>query len=335
MAKRIRNVWPTDAIGHMWAHQQQEYARNATDNFWYRGGDLYSYRTVIARRYEYNGETIFQHLDRRWSNTTNKHQSEARRADYGNHVYYVKVFAEPGADWSNHVANVNAWIEKAQESAGKAKRARLYGDSHATDARIYLETARKYAGFMGIADRVTIPELDLEALAKVVQERRAQATAAEKAREEARKAEIARRRAALAEMAPRIIDAWRRNGTQEEYTAEGWVTVAEASAALDLGDLMRVHAESGEVVTSRGARIDARIVRAMARRVLQVMTAGTGRNNGPDGLIGRHIGPYIILDVTPEYLKVGCHDFQRAEIERIADALESAEIVPASDKVQA
>lgn len=320
---RIRNVWPTEQIAHMWAHQTQFSARNY-GNFHYEGRNLYSYNTVIAVRLETRKGIAFMLASRSWSSTTNKHQQEARRAVFGTVFTVADIHADTLRE---HKMNLQLLINHAEETAVKATRARSQANYYAASVVKQLEHAREYARYFNVRSP-KVPDLDVAGLALAAKERTAKATAQETARQaEQRKARQAYDEMVTSQM-PLLIRQWRagQDSLAFLYNSHEQRVSTYALTQANGGALMRL---SGNVVeTNQNATVPADQVRRLAPVLLHVMT------NAPERcaeFIGKHVGSFAIRAMDSETVNVGCHTFKREEIQHILDVLEHAEIVPAPE----
>jgi hypothetical protein len=91
---RAKTVFNTGEIAHLWFHCAHSSGRNPQGTFSWRGADLISYSTVIARRVQHGKRVCVLMADRSWSNTTNGHQSECRSAGKGLDIPYFHVSVE-------------------------------------------------------------------------------------------------------------------------------------------------------------------------------------------------------------------------------------------------
>jgi len=328
MAKRIREVYPIGEIAHLWAHQTQQSARCPRGNFSFAGPDLRSYNTVIAKRIMHKGNVVFLHLDRRWSVTTSKHQSLARQASYGKHIYYtagIDIYVDTRGV---HRRNVKHFIQQAGSAALKSSRARVNAEWLARESAAYLIQAAKYTALFGV--RIRIPTIDIPALIAAAKLEGQKATAAQyKAYAKAQEVRQQRRDKARAIM-PEVITYWRRNGRWLDGEVNVHIHLSDVQEFAET-NLMRL--DGADVVTDLGARVPANIVRRMCPIVLTAMDMLTDCSATAQiiaaTLIGRHVGHYTIDTITADQLTIGCHHFSKTEIQLILDTLLKAEIVPA------
>jgi hypothetical protein len=331
MAKRIREIFDAQLIPHMWAHAQQLSARTRTRNFSFAGADLRSYSTTIARRYTVgkgkSATVAFLCVDQTYSMTTNKHQCHMRRAVFGNHVYRVSVLPEtsahstPHSAREAHKANVRHMLGRAVEFHGKASRARSNREGYEAVAHHWFDEAKKYAALFRL--RMTIPET-LEEVAGVLRKLSAKEEAHAARLAKAAQERAAARDAYRSRFLPNIITEWRATGHDHFCSGEPgneFSVYAYEFKRICGTDLMRYDPTYSQVQTSQGIRVSAADVLRMARVVLAGMddVKGLGAR-----FIGRHVGAYRIVAITPDSVNVGCHHFTRVEVRDILATLDEA-----------
>jgi hypothetical protein len=352
MAKRTREVYPTDQIAHLWAHQTQRSARNPTGNFSFAGNELRSYSTTIAQRVEYKGRIAFLHLDQSWSNTTAKHQGHMRHASFGStflvqtfplmpdyiNRYYFDEEAKRGARKvarSHHNMNIDSLVKQAEQWAVKASRARTHGEWHTQSADRFLTMAKEYAAFFGI--RRTFPAIDVAALATDAKARADRARKLESARAKATRERDEKIREMCAVEAPALMQQWRNTGatwlevspTLAELSGNRGASASNLQHYNGGSHLMRLEGEN--VQTNLNVRVPASHVRRLAPLALAAFESPALAEK----LIGRHVGTFTINAIANGMLQVGCHCFSREEIALILDQLQRAEIVPAEETATA
>lgn len=89
----VRNVYPTDQVIHIWAHQGQESARNGS-NVHFDGPELYSYSTTIAAIID--GIVYISHNN--MSATTGRHIAAARSATSHMERFFTTAFSWSGSN---------------------------------------------------------------------------------------------------------------------------------------------------------------------------------------------------------------------------------------------
>lgn len=302
---RIKTVFPTDEIAHLWAHQSAPHARNPAHNFWFNGPVIYSYggHFPIARIVtKDDGSRMVLCTTRGYSVTTSRHihrvrmaiPSYQRRID----VPYVAEESRAGDNVAALVADVRTKLLKAHRARGTNK------DYYMGEARSIAENARFLAEWYGLPAPI-FPALDAQGAKEIA------AAARAVAEEEARQA-AAKRERYLIEHSEQII-AWL-GGDTSIYTRTAWRAVLGT-------DHLRVSPDNpDEVETSQGVRVPLADVRRAWSLIERFYRESTGQPlaAGKAWRIGRYTLDSIERDGT---VHVGCHSFIRAEVERFAHVL--------------
>jgi hypothetical protein len=298
---RERQVYPTDRVPHLWAHQSQQAARNALGNLYFQGPTIYSYGShfPIARIVEREGKgRIVLFNIGTYSLTTSRQQSRVRQAipSYMRVIHVPEVIPYGEA----HEANVRHLTELALDCLAKAHRARQESSKgwHLSTAQDAADDARDLARYFDLPTP-DLPAMDAEGAAHA-----ARLIANAKAEEERKRRDAEeKRRAELAEE----MAAWQAG----DYVANTW-------AFPDT--LLRVNpADSAEVQTSKGVVFPVE----HARRVWPILarlyaSGGTYQRNGHS----IHLGTYVLDSVDGQgTIRAGCHTITRAEVERFAKVL--------------
>lgn len=320
MAKRIKSVFTSSEIPHTWAHNKEKgrIARNAQGNYHFKGEILYSYREPIARMIAGKDEKnpIFLHRDFSYSNTTARQMSRARQASYGLNV--VNDVLEIGNDRYtgdggkiDHKANLKHFAALIEKAGIAFIRSRATNKEWRLSSLVrVVENANKYVRIFKLKTRFVVPnESEIGAIMKAS---KVKADALEKANAEkyrlqriaSEKAENERKAKALENLAK-----WKAGDNVEIY-------------GLNTG-LAYARIEGEEVVTTMGARVPLHHARRAIGLVLKVMKAGEVWT--PNGKT-LHLGDYEVREINgvTGILSVGCHKFDRAELERIGELLTPA-----------
>lgn len=319
MSKRSKTVFPSGEIPHLWVHGRTEYARNSSDNVSTRDGKLFSYAAEIGRIITVNkriGKRVALLKDQTYSVTTSKHQSRMRQALHGNdiavfHVDNLDISAEyPNASRSNHQQNLKGYADKIIAAAKTASRARSNREWRINALIVLVVGANGYARTFGYKPRFAVPsDIDLEAL-KLKAQQEAKRDAAKRAK---RNAEMeVQRQAAITKFNAETLPIWLNGGAVDI----GWNARDYTGT-----DYLRVNpAESSELQSSRGAIVPIEHVRR-ALRLIAALPAGIEWHSNSHTI---HVGDYSISHGTADgTVIVGCHQFNRAEVERIASVLAS------------
>jgi hypothetical protein len=309
----MKTVFTNSQCAHVWAQQSQEHGRGASVSF--RGPIFRSYATPVAAFVRDTlGRNVCLISNRRYSNTTARHISHARRA-LADDVFVFNVHeAAPGGwngDGGDHTVNLRHLAKDYEKQAERGMYAFEVDDWQRNGLRGSYNHMRYYAlAFALPVPRVTaepdsaIRQWDARQAALNASPRRAAAAAA-KARREAEN--LARRIAADTEARAQWMAGTVDNGYRYITCPLG-------------GAMLRVTGD--RVVTSWGAECpleDARRVFALYLRLVgkgEVITRG--------GLWGdeTRLGHFRLDSIDADgNVTAGCHKIYRAELERVAAQL--------------
>lgn len=322
----MKQVYQTGQITHIWAHGRQPSARNPQGNLSVDGALLMSYREPIARRIvkkcrnagtlgKVEEKTIFLLRNRRFTSTTNKHQSEARQAVFGFvfHVAHVggRSSWEGGYDYGgngskiNHKRNLKDYKERIDDLVNKLRKARntIY---YLNRISSLVNEANSYASCFKFKTRFASPLSEEERLklhergnkhSERMEEIRNRKTEENRKIREAREAELREK---------------------EKENVGKWIAGKNVSLRYQLNPLMRVEGE--EVVTTLGARVPLSHVTRILPRVLRMLGEGKSwKRNGET----MHVGHFQVdeVDGAGGFVVAGCHRFTKVEVERFASTL--------------
>jgi hypothetical protein len=362
--KRVKQVFSTNEIPHLWAHKTQDSARNPGRNLYFDGDTIYSYggHFPIARHISNKrGNRAILFTTRTYSVTTSGHVSAVRSSiPSGVQVFHVYNPAlSPSESLACYVSGVSALAASAN---GRKMETTRNEDVQAASQLI--AECKQFCKFFGLKlpKFAKLPKIDAEKLARQSQAIRDRQTAKDAKRRAEWEAATAARKAEE--------DRWNASGIcqhtpkhdahnygaiaqcelmreEEEWTAksadiiEAWKngdTTASLRNPWDLPVMLRIrnfgadedvqHAVA-EVETSRGARVPVSHAIRGLRFVRAVVQRGEAfETNGKTF----HLGHYKIdrIDVDGA-LTAGCHVISYAEIERIAPELER---IAAASEVQ-
>jgi hypothetical protein len=308
--KRVKAVFDTGEIPHLWAHKVQPSARNVQGNLYFENETIYSYGShfPIARHVTNKaGRAAVLFSTGRYSVTTSSHISAVSSAIPSDVLvlHVPKVLAGSGSmrDRGDHADNLAAYrtgIDAALIKASRGRSSFTREDQYGMAVRNRTEY-NAYIKFFGLRNKplAAIPALDSKVLQAI------------KAREAQRvKAESAERKRAEAERLVRLaaaIQDWR-DGKPLTY-----------SLPYDTPAMLRI--SGNELETSKGARVPI----SHAKRALVLIRAVVSRgvawhSNGHTC----HVGHYRIDSIQADgTVKAGCHVIARDEWERIAPALDA------------
>jgi hypothetical protein len=313
--KRQRQVFPSGEIAHLWYHQTQESARNATSSFYFSGDTIYSYGShfPIAHHVQSSKRFAVLFTTNDYSVTTSGHKSAVQSAiPEGTVVFHVPhVFTDDRYASNDHPSNLADYVQRVADHLAKCARARQsYSKEWEHGRAVTLrEEAREYAKFfrLKLPKIAPIPALDSKALADI------------KAREAVKSAEKAakerERKAALAKQEAELADRWRKGEVHQSlYNLPIMLRIRTFGA-----DESAQHAVA-RVETSRGAQVPISHAIRGLRFVREVVKRGEAfLTNGHTFHLGHYKIDRIDVDGT---LTAGCHVIPYAEIERIAPELE-------------
>jgi hypothetical protein len=318
-------------VVHFWANQVQAEGRGSNISF--QGTKLYSYFTCIADILP-TGTVVWSY--RTYSMTTTcKHQGPARYA--ANHRASVWCYDPTASAATNmqherqEVAQLLLKAEKAyatkkdgtQSVASKNKQDKLRGEVLRVANRANAYLAAMQAAGLGL----DVHALDINNMGLLLDELKA----AEAARETARQADRARRAQENARQeaeAVEVLAEWRQGGNRT-------AGLHALPVALRLVRRMKVHKEAQVgpsvppiapedciiVETSHGAEIPVEDAKRLWPLLLRVRNG-----NGPwvcdPRSKERKLGPYTLNEISADgSIRVGCHQIDFSEIEKIAEQL--------------
>lgn len=338
---RQKYVYPTDQVAHLWANKVQESARNPRRNFYYDGDTIYSYgrHFPIARHVTgADGRAAILLTTRTYSNTTAGHISEVwqsipheYRPDRVFHVWDPSN--HPHTQLEHYRSDVEDLI-RFMRKKGIRKHTRL---RHYEEACERSDEAARFALFFGC--EWTPPDLGVtdDELADWQQAKQEWDDGAQARYDAARKRADARWAARS--------ERWRKENEERRKRAEEYELRKEsfrAQAPLDweawkLGgpttEAMRLHPptyqlgrllEHGESVeTSMGVMIPREQAVLFVRYLLRLYATATlpftVDRDDPSFMVAGH---YRFSGIDEAgVVTVGCHKFERAEVERWAVVL--------------
>lgn len=315
MSKRVKRVFTSSEVPHLWAHQTQAEARNGNHSLYFEGDTIYSYGAhfPIARHITNKGgrkAVLFN--SGRYSVTTSGHQSAVRSTIPGGvQVFEVPSLRERFSCDADHNVNLVYYVQQSKDALSTAERARKTGSYELNRAFAYRDTAKVYAKFFG----VTCPAFDFlpkgrklaELKTKIAErEARAHIADAEKdARARARRAKQERIRSLdLAEQ----LELWR----QGDPNVSTWQLNGASPALRIVGDI---------VETSQGARFP---VEHACKGLKLVQACVSAQREYVRNGHTVHLGHYAIDKIEANgTVHAGCHVVTYDEIQRIATALQS------------
>lgn len=297
----MKKVVSSQAVTHLWAHRQQESARNSNGSLYFYGDTIFSYGAhfPIARHLDSGAIAV---TTGRYSATTDGHVALVRRAIPDHEVTIFVDNPRMPADAADR-DRAEGRALSLLASASKRRSPALKDNDQASALGVAMHF-NLYAQAVGSSERIAltpIAEADLAAM-RLSAVRREQLAAADARRDQANAD------ARLAEQVKR----WR------NFEPTSGHDIRNASTALRmyrnsvaLGGLNNMFIE-----TSRGAVIPATDAARLWPIIRRVM------DGERDYEVGMKLGAYRLTQIRQDgSIVVGCHDIAFAEIERIAEAL--------------
>lgn len=280
----------TSEVFHVWAHQGQSEGKCSSVSF--DGKTLYSYAEPIAIIAENPaGEKCVLITSQRFSVTTSGHTVSALYATSHMRRFHVPTISCSHTLIRQHIADaverMARQIPEARTRPGKAKRYQ--------ELRSYIASKNEFCSFFGLEPFAEIPpDGDMEAYLAAIAEKRAQ-------EDKARAERFAKEQAKRLRESKRLLKDWKA-GRIGGYFG-GLPT-----------HYMRVKG-TDHIETTLGAVVPLASVRRFAPRILEVVRAG--KEWEPDRTI--MFGHYSLDRIDAKgTVHVGCHRFDRKEIERVA-----------------
>lgn len=307
----MKTVYPSKEVMHIWANQNQDHARNSSNNVYFRGDTIYSYGSHFPMARHYNNIVFV--TKQGYSNTTRKHLSFLRRAIWQEEVHCTYI-PQGSMDEciDTHIKNYKDWTGDIQESLKKLIRARKK-QIHIDNIVELRREAERYSEVTGIP-------IPAEMAAKMYAESMEQYMKAD----EAEVAAIAVRREAervrTGELMVVYNDAWHnRMDTDWIKTLAPYdqALLRAAVRATDGATWLRIEGE--EIATSLDINIPIPVAERYYRHYLAVVA--NGGCGGESGCGEYKMVGYTVHTMNEKILIVGCHRIPRTEIDYIANKL--------------
>jgi hypothetical protein len=322
-SKRVRHVYPSDMVAHLWANQSQDEAYTSSRNCSFSGPVLRSYSTPIAVIVEHDGKTAALISTDTYSVTTTGHQSDARRA-----ARHLAIVGVPFISryWPASTAPEDYRAEFARRiglrsAAVKSARSRPSKACRLAELDSEISAANKLCEFFGLptfrAEVDGMTDSELQAIRDYGTER------------DARMRETYETRSAARREANRLkwANESKFRSLSPEEQSRLWIE-RDPIAPHRLGyghrfQYMRLTRNRQTIETSNGATVPTSHVRRIAPLILRLLRSGAVYNaqDAPDNV---RIGHFSLSSIDADgTVKVGCHTFSRSEIERVAAMLDT------------
>lgn len=335
--KRIREVYSTNEIPHLWAHQLTpngvSHARNPQGNFYYNGDTIYSYggHFPIARLLRKNkkSEPYVLITTRTYSSTTSGHVSSVHHAVKHLKVFWVHDINLPEESFKDRQQDLKSLLKQARETRSVVRAMNCLKAIEDT-----VRDINDWRQFMKRRSRVTVPAEVEEMRTKLLpryQKHQDRVEKARQAKQEARRLQYER---------------WEREHKEEEAERQRWSTLtpeqqdAEFATKLiqwETGEIStrllpdrmhrtpylrvrREHTSNAIVETTLGALVPLPDVARIWEKIKQVLQTGMAwKATGDDTL---KVGHYYVNTIQADgSLSIGCHQFTAEAILRFAAKL--------------
>ena len=290
----------------------------------YIGRHFFSYGTEIGYLYNETGHPVLFVSDYGFSNTTRDHLGALIQAAP---MDFIRIPFDWNDDFSYREAEFPA--EMAGRFAERLARFRPEQFTRVENRREFSDVSKRYAQFMDATGqkipaktRALIDKLEKLA-ADTEENRRARRAQSAKLAEQTRRRNEEKRHRERAERERReqILNA----AGAESIIARALVAFGSGPASSELrnaaaGTLREQYPlcsfvwpgtkNPDAVETSQGVEVS----RTTARRLLVLWNAGRAR-------VGMHCGPYVVRNIDPDFVQIGCHKIPTANLRELAAAL--------------
>lgn len=310
--KRVKSVFKTDQVIHIWAQRTQTFGKNGKGNVFFEGDRLFDYgHHFCLGQFVTNaaGELAVLLNADSYGPTTSEHQGQTARAV----PHGIPTFTIPKAGYESYSNNldleksIQQYADRATDYAGKAKRARKEWskDTFTARAASLVKEAKDFAEFFGIP----APEMNLDSLVIAAEESRKRVAAETKRREqEARQ----RSTAAFAE--------WQ-SGERDQCPYE-WQRDEHGGVRMRIrGDILET-AQGAEVPLAHAVKAFRFLKRCKERGEAWERNGHTIR-----------VGHFVIDKIEPNgNFRAGCHYFTWEQVAIAAKAAGVFDLTPADTR---
>lgn len=305
----MRQVFKTDELAHIWAHQGQGSGRNPNNSCYFEGDTIFSYGShyPIAKLVTTpSGEQAVLLNGNGSTHTTQMHRSAVYSA-----VNHLTVFDvdDPKASMEDHIKHFQSRIDQAFENINKGSKALKLKRIQALNK--VLNTAFEFSRFFELNHKFVVPSFsfsedqlkDLQLAAEkhtaMIISRRAAKCEADRLRWEAYKGEQEAKNEALKATFETRVEIWRNGGAYNFKFGEAVPT------------MLRI--VGGEVETSKHAVFP---LKDAIKALNLLKTLERGRDYIFNGVDKAKLGMYHIDSVDSEgTVRAGCHIVKAVEIE--------------------
>jgi hypothetical protein len=284
----MKHVFTTPEVPHIWAAQAQENGRNSRDNLYFNGLTIYSYGShfPIATIWDKDTNVVF-FTSKDYSNTTSSHKSMVRGA-----IRHKKIFTVPSVLLNSkykcdtdqvHSINIAYYLNIIETLTNKQKRARKY--SYLPEINSTLEQFQEYVALFKLTSKLKKAEREL--LAYTSADTLTGGCDFTDLRIKQRKAQT---------------DKQTRDAKKRLFEWLGCKVTYKK-------DKVYLRAYGEDIQTTMGANVPVREAKILFDRIR------TGKD-----VKGFKIGYYTVISLNGT-LKIGCHNIERDEIDRLAKSL--------------
>lgn len=303
----MRTKFNNPELSHIWANQTQTHGDGSS--MFFRNETIYSYgyHFIIAKHVQNkDGQKCIFFNDRKYSNTTAKHQTLVWRATRdGVPVFYVKsFFNDIEAATSAHKDNLTNYIEKAEEAKNKAIKANKNKMHYLQSVKNSLDNFDKYCQFFNITDLAQFNPILGHGLSVAERFDRTNTwyldfVVSDDLKKWQQKQEENRKKAEIKafEDAKEKIELFRQFKISSIYANLGHY-------------LLRYNKETQMIETSGGVKMHGLIFLKAYNRLI---------NNELNK--GQHVGDFVFNGVENDIVSVGCHKIPMTEIQNVVSLL--------------
>lgn len=333
--KRVRYVWNTSMVAHLWANQSQSSARNSGGNFYFDGPTIYSYgrHFPIATIHERKGRTLILFNPTTYSSTTNRHQSLAYQscgqfASVECPKQFVNVYSasvETPKRVSDHAENLEYFAKSIVDLTQLAMASRLGREWSRVTQQV--RDANTYCEFWGLRKRFVEPtskEITDRKQWQVEANKRHEAN--EKLRRERQEKkwveENERRRLANEKWEAERPQREAQEKIENEERIRKWLAGESVVLPYSCQSPIMLRIRGSRIETSQGAIVEL----SDAMRLLPLIRSGREWHPTRDtyGRISEtiQIGDFQLdrIDTNGD-IQIGCHFIKREEMERLAQTI--------------
>lgn len=284
-------------VAHEWVYYGPDghTGKSSNGNLWYDGNRIYSYRTLMGIIND--DGSVFLNCNN-YSGTTSKHQSYIRQAVSHMPVVYMRAESlKPIDEIPLLMDELSETIKNPIKSKDKLYKAKMLEDNISVLKQFdYLSLSEEEEeDYSKLLDRIVEGTEYLQE--KAERAKQPNENKIKKLNRAVKKlGDVSSK--TLSDIQAEVTDVPKKDRDVVAYMAMGLPVEGAKGDQLYL-------LSNQSLWTSKGVRLspkDVVVCVGFAKRYLADDT---------EGLEGKHIGPYTILEVTPEYVQVGCHTIMR------------------------